>query len=367
MPMQHCENYVLMNKDEPILAFCCKRNIFDEPEFFEDAWHVAYRPIGYRTLTGFLEQRKAPKHRRHIQQLLQQYGCDDLEGFLQVTHALSLNDTFWVREANSALRWQDVSLYTNEFNEIISEAAFDGTVSEMGLSSTSPEFGTDGYYAKCWVREGKDVFLYKSGSALYEIEPLSEYLASQVAAIVCPDSLRYDLDNYHGKLISKCKLFTDENVGLAKANALFQSAVTLPELLRYFESVGSGEAFRRMCVLDALICNHDRHYGNFGVLFDTDTMKILRMAPIFDHNRSLFPELDNEQLKKPDWYIDRCKPRLGKDFILTARNLLTDDIRSDLRRMTDFCFTQHPAMTAEQDRLDALSAIVREQAKKILE
>ena len=169
-------DYILLNKDLPMLAFHCRRNEFDEPEFFEDQWLTALRPIGYRGLPSFLDQRKAPKHRKHIQQLLEQYGCDDPEGFLRVTHALSLNDTFWVREADSSLTWREVSLYTNPFSEIISEAAFDGIISETDLSSTSPEFGTDGYYAKCWKREDNGIFLYKSGSAHYEIEPLSEYL-----------------------------------------------------------------------------------------------------------------------------------------------------------------------------------------------
>ena len=77
-----------------MLEFHCQRNEFDEPEFFEDDWHTPLRPIGYQNLTAFLEQRKAPKHRKHIRQLLEQYGCDDPEGFLRVTHALSLNDTF---------------------------------------------------------------------------------------------------------------------------------------------------------------------------------------------------------------------------------------------------------------------------------
>ena len=90
-------DYLLLKKDVPILEFHCRRNEFDEPEFFEDCWHMGLRPIGYRSLETFLEHRKAPKHRKHIRQLLEQYGCDDLEGFLRVTHALSLNDTFWVR------------------------------------------------------------------------------------------------------------------------------------------------------------------------------------------------------------------------------------------------------------------------------
>ena len=300
-----------MNKDERVLDFECRRNIYDEPEFSELKWYVDYRPIGYRVLASFLEQRKAPKHREHIQELLEQYGCDDLEGFLRVTHALSLNDTFWVRAESYAQRWSDVSLYTNEFNELISEAAFDGTFSEMGLSSTSPEFGTDGYYAKCWLRENDSIYLYKSGSAMYEIEPLSEFLATQVAAVICPDPVEYGMGRYHGKLVSICELFTNESLGLAKASSLFQGEQTIPRLLQYFDSIGSGNLFRRMCVFDAVVFNTDRHYGNFGVLFDTGNMQALGMAPVFDHNRCLFFDLDNEQLLKPELYLKRYRPRLG--------------------------------------------------------
>ena len=111
--VQRKTEYVLMNKDTAVLSFLCERNEFDEPAFLELAWHVHYRPIGYRTLGGFLERRKAPKHREHIQRLLERFGCDDLEGFLNVTHAVSLNDTFWVKKSDSDLRWQQISLYCN--------------------------------------------------------------------------------------------------------------------------------------------------------------------------------------------------------------------------------------------------------------
>ena len=63
--------YVLMNKDSAVLSFLCSRNEFDEPTFQELFWQVAYRPIGYKSLTGFLERRKTPKHREHIQRLLE--------------------------------------------------------------------------------------------------------------------------------------------------------------------------------------------------------------------------------------------------------------------------------------------------------
>lgn len=359
--------YELMNKNTPLLLFACHQNEYGETEAWESAWRSEMRPLGYRTLLSFLERRRAPKHRKHIQQLLQKFGCEDLEGFLRVTHALSLNDTFWVREAGSMLTWEEVSLYRNPFNEVISLAAFAGDFSGDGFSSTSPEFGTDGQFAKCWTREGHDVFLSKCGSDLYEIEPLSEFLASQVANLICPASVEYDLSFYHGRLVSKCRLFTTEETGLVKMNELKQHIRTIPELLAYYEEVGNGDTFRRMCVLDSLILNVDRHSGNFGMLIDNDTQQILGAAPIFDHNRSLLFDLDTTQLEKPDWYIGQCRPRIGADFILTARGLMTDSIRNDLINMAGFSFRQHDAIRTNSLRLQRLSAVVNGQIRRILE
>ncbi len=359
--------YVLMNKDLPLLTFLCDRNEFDEPAFHEITWHVGYRPIGYKSLGGFLERRKAPKHREHIQRLLERFGCDDLEGFINVTHAVSLNDTFWVKKAGSSLVWDQVSLYRNEFDQLISEAAFDGSASSSELSTTSPEFGTDGNYAKCWIREEGDIYLYKTGSSRYEVEPLSEFLATQLAAVICPSFVDYDLDFYRGKLISKCRLFTSEAQGLAKVAGIFTEKRSIPVMLDYFEKLGSGDAFRRMCILDALIFNPDRHYGNFGVLFDTETMEPISMCPVFDNNRSLFPDLDQDQLEHPGWYIAKCKPMIGKDFLINARGLLTPQIRNDLQNLLGFQFRQHDRIEAPQERLDVLSTLVNKQIKAILE
>ena len=141
--------------------------------------------------------------------------------------------------------------------------------------------------------------------------------------------MRYDLDVYHDQLISKCDLFTSENIGFAKASRIFGQKKRIVDLLEYYEKLGSGDAFRRMCVLDALILNPDRHYGNFGVWFDTDTMQVAKMAPVFDHNKSLFPELDEDELARP---VLHCVSRPGPDFVSTAKSLLTDDIRADLKK-----------------------------------
>lgn len=141
-------DYILINKDVPCALFSCAQDEFGEESAILREWYTDLRPIGLQSLTAWLEKRRAPKRRKHMEQLLEQYGCVGLEGFLRVTHALSLNDTFWVKEESETLCWDEVSLYRNEFDALIAQAAFSGVISEEALSSTSPEFGTDGYYAK---------------------------------------------------------------------------------------------------------------------------------------------------------------------------------------------------------------------------
>ena len=80
-----------------------------KPLHWEDAWYTRSGTFGYTNLTRILEHPKRPSTRR-IAALLKEYGCDTLEGYLNVTHALSLNDTFWVRAADADLQWRDVSL-----------------------------------------------------------------------------------------------------------------------------------------------------------------------------------------------------------------------------------------------------------------
>lgn len=55
--------------------------------------------------------------------------------------------------------------------------------------------------------------------------------------------------------------------------------------------------FWNMFVIDALIGNWDRHNGNWGFLYNQNTDDI-SLAPIFDCGSCLFPQIDEEMIKK---------------------------------------------------------------------
>lgn len=70
-------------------------------------------------------------------------------------------------------------------------------------------------------------------------------------------------------------------------------------LMKFYEKFGAEDVLRADVCADALILNTDRHLGNFGFLFDNQTMEVKTAAPMFDHNRSLLFDLDEDQLAKP--------------------------------------------------------------------
>ena len=62
----------------------------------------------------------------------------------------------------------------------------------------------------------------------------------------------------------------------------------------------------RMMVLDYVIANEDRHFNNFGVLRDAETLEWIGFAPIFDSSSSLGFDKTAAQMASENNVI--CKP-----------------------------------------------------------
>lgn len=354
--------YVLMNKNNIVLPFTSEKNEFQETIFEQSEEERAVLPYSFTSIQSFIERRRAPKSRKHIAKLLQETGCNDFEKFIDVTMGLSLNDTFWIKQEDADVKWEDVSLYRNSFNDVIARVAFDG--GDLELSSSSPEYTTDGTYAKCWKRDGENIYLLKTNSET-GTEVFSEFYASQIAEIMCKSSVKYDLDVFHGKTVCKCGIFTDERYGYLPAVKVLEESnyKKVSYLLQYFSDIGCEEGLRRMLVLDALILNIDRHAGNYGFLVENDTQEIKTIAPMFDHNRSLLFDVRDYG----DDYIKTIVPRIGADFNIAANSVLNDEIKSDLLNLKGFRF-QRSSMGDDlsDERICLLEEIVNRQIDYIL-
>lgn len=397
------QEYLLMNKDRPLLSFFAEERIAGsalvEKERFvpEDLL-----PPGFSDIHMWVTGRNYAKYKEHMKKWLRLWGLDSETGFLNITHGLSLNDTLWVKKRDAGVGWDDVNLYQNDFIDAASAIAFADeeescqsaalpaaiygdskeSFAKTGHTITSPEFTAEGSFAKCWVREGDSIYLYKKGSYGFAgagLEPYSEYYASQVSQRLCRTWVDYDITAYKGSIVSRCKMFTSVRKGFVPAYKLFNLSkyCGYEEILKFCSLFDVEEDFCRMVVLDAVIFNVDRHMGNFGFLVDNDTFQILGFAPVFDHNRSLLAGAVEADFAAFDKYRQGIGHMLGGAFTDVARRLLTPAIRRDLEMLLDFSFTPPekmregcPAPPAiyefSEERLSFLSKAVREQVREIL-
>ncbi len=358
--------YQLMNKDVVVATF-------EEISDFDDFRYVlvdqldAYLPHGFSGIDDWIDGRQIAKHRVSIMKLMRELGLNTRHDFIGVARCLSLADTFWMKRADEDLSWADVSLYRNPFDDVIARIAFDGTgMYGRENSPTSPEFATSGSFAKCWIREGNQVSLLKRGSEGYAnagFEPYSEALAASLLEAAKVNHVPYGIVRYHGKLASKCPLFTSEDVGFVSAHRFFEAPFGIRDILEFCAQYGAEESFREMIVMDAVMANVDRHSGNYGFLVDNASGDVLGMAPLFDHNMACLPMMmESDDF---DEYISLIGPKIGTDFVAIGREIITPAIRAKLVTLKDFVY-EDPGLGYPAWKLDAINRLKNRQIAALL-
>lgn len=360
--------YQLMNKDRVVADIEVAKGTLST-EYRTGRIH-GRMPYGSMDIERWLENRKASKHNKRLREIMVACGCEKTEGYIRITHAATLNDTYWVRAVGENVCWNDVSLYRNNFNKTISRLAFEGVgLYGLQISDTSPELTTSGTFRKCWTRENGEIYLYKrgtEGASNAGLEPYCEAMASEIAQHICRDAVEYQCVRYRGAVASRCRLFTDEEKGYVPCGIMLSEPASADGLLAFYRDIGEEEAFRRMIVLDALALNTDRHLNNHGVLVNNDTQEVLGMAPVFDMNLSLLPYCTKDDFDNIGKRIKECSPSIGEDFTEMARLALTPAIRADLINMKGFAFSFRGDEIFPSWRVEALEGMVNRHIEAIL-
>lgn len=361
--------YYLMNKDKVVAEVSGKKTIGETETFQIEKQYDSYLPYGFQTMNLWLENRPAAKHRAHINALIKELGCDTKTGLIDMTRCVATTDSFWVKRENDPLKWKNVSLYQNEFDELLSQIAYDGRgLYGKKFSSTTGEFSISGEYGKCLVRvpDSKKIELIKHGSEGFSNagnEPYSEVLAQQVAEQMNYPHAEYRLTKYRGKLASVCPLFTTDNIGLISVDQCFNHTPDIDEIRNYYHKLGFEKEFNQMLIFDALTLNSDRHLGNLGFLINNDDGKILSPAPLFDHNLSFMP-----LLARPEDY-DRVyseqTPVLYNDFVSAAKDSLSSEEQAKLIKLKSYDL-QDPGYGFPSWKLKADNQMLHQQIDEIL-
>lgn len=108
----------------------------------------------------------------------------------------------------------------------------------------------------------------------------------------------------------------------------------------------------RMIVLDYIIANEDRHFNNFGMLREAETLKWIGFAPIYDSGSSLGYDKMPMQIRSEKDVV--CKP--FKNHHAEQLKLVSDFSWIDFDRLEDVDELIESVLTAEgtEDYIDEI-------------
>ena len=372
--------YSLRMYDEELLTFSLKDSGLEGLKAEILTIHEDFRtvfPLDLE-LTGegivkWLRRRVIPKNRAFVDEILKTLGLsiNNTKGIIDVCKGLSLNDSYWIVPLGFEGRFAEYNLYENRFSNVLSLVAYTGVGAEREAFSTSPELTTQGMLRKAWrYIEGEGIWLYKggtTGAANAGREPYSEFYASQIAQRMGLHAVSYELEYWKGILASKCRLFTDIDTSYIPIGSLVKTG-GIKACLDFYESISreAAEELRSMLVFDAVIYNEDRHFGNFGVLRDNRSGKIIGAAPVFDNGLSLFNFAMPEDLENIREYAQTRTNPYGLTFENVCREVMGTRQRNQLRKLIGFRFTRHPSINLPEEHLQAIEEQISWRVRELL-
>ena len=190
----------------------------------------------------------------------------------KTTHALSLSDSYWVKDENDHVSFEQISPYYAPF--WTGDSPYEG--------QSIPTLYVGGYLTKEWI-SSKILQKYGDNSEL-------EYLAIKLCES-CGVSVNsaYRLDD--GVAVEN---ITNPDIMIETAEQSGRLDVdnyTVEDIEALFGLPGV-----QMIAIDAIVANGDRHPGNFGWLRDTETGQYLGMAPLYDFDHALDSQMDHDFL-----------------------------------------------------------------------
>ena len=196
---------------------------------------------------------------------------------------VSLTDICWVKTVDDNARFSDINLFDNHLDNAFVDVALRGK--QMTVTNLSPErdLSTNGLFPKAWFRTDDGFRLLKDG------EPSAvenEILASRICRCFnCPQVI-YEETVYDGEKVSASGIMTSKDISIVSREAYEIYAVNhsrnaIEDILHL-----DAHAYYMMNILDYLVGNTDRHWGNWGFLVDNSSNRPVSLHPLMDFNQS---------------------------------------------------------------------------------
>jgi hypothetical protein len=250
-------------------------------------------------LNEWFFERSIPGGRAELQEALDALNLRNIRELLLKSRGLSLTDQYWFQKTGENLDWKKINFFDNDFSEDVGNALF-GIHKKRGYTDyESPDNTTNGNLKKRWTISGGRRILIKAGRGRDFQEPYNEVIASYIMNKIGIDHVQYRIGWENDKPYSICENFIHsgaEFISAARVKKLIKknnNESDYEHIIRIYEKNGLDSArhdIDKMLVLDYIIGNTDRHYNNFGIIRDAETLRWIKSAPVYDSEASLWKQ-----------------------------------------------------------------------------
>lgn len=309
--------WTLYNKNTPLLTvdYDDDNNSIDailkvhNPEYLPVHLHSPTLPA----LRKWWSSRSIPAERNRINEVLADLNIPSTSSLVSESLGLSLSDQYWIKPIAMDVTWKDVNFFTNEFTDALGDLLLLSKHSNH-LELHTPNNTSDGWLQKKWTIIDGVRNMVKGGSGL-QLEPFNERFASLIHQSLNPAyHLSHTLERIDGKNYSVCPCMVTEDTELVSADKILQISKKPNHMSTYQHLISMCEQHSLLnakpyldylIATDYLIRNTDRHFGNFGIIRDINTLKWLDFAPIYDSGTSMWNLLTPPEIKPAANYKTR--------------------------------------------------------------
>ena len=327
--------------------------------------------LSRRDVDDWWSTRRIPASRGGIKQLLWCLQNISLNELSEKSLGLSLSDQYWIRPEQDVY-WEDVNFFENDFSEDIGELLITGDWN--GGSLISPDNTSDGVVRKRWkIIDGERCLIKGSSGVPWQAQPFREIFASKLAQVLMANFSDRFVVPYHlyrddDFVYSVCPNFVTadtEYVSFNQINAAYKrpNHISGYEFCKQFYK-GFEFVLDLQMILDYIVINEDRHFGNFGLIRNTNTGEWIEPAPIFDTGSSLF----YNSMKLNPKFIE-CKP-FHKDFDRQIKCvdllLYKESIQAVSENIDSIFYKSFEGCFEDDERMEQIYSVVQSQIKKLL-
>lgn len=195
----------------------------------------------------------------------------------------SLTDVFWVRRKEEQVGFDEINLYENHLDNTFIDIALKGKQYTVQNEYLARDLATNGCFPKAWKRVQDGFLLLKDGGT-DAVE--RELLASRICRCFDVSQVLYEEGYFDGEKVSVSNNITSKEYSIVSMEAFeIYSQNHNRNTKKYILSLDRHNYYM-MNIIDYLIGNTDRHWGNWGVLVNNSNNKPLCLHKLMDFNQA---------------------------------------------------------------------------------